>query len=193
MVFDGRGESAREKGGSRMSRNPEYWGHTNRSELFDRRMSRRTLGKGALAAGAGALAAPVLYNAFNPAAVAAAQRALAQTADSATAAVEAAKQFSGVTLNVVWEDALQLEDPSKFSGPMWEDLTGIKINPIGKPFPELFPSQVAEHIGETGAYDVLSLAPSWTADFVARGIAEPLDDYITQYMNPADLEDYHPL
>ena len=59
-------------------------------------------------------------------------------------------------LNVVWEDALQLQDPTVFSGPKWEELTGIKINPIGKPFPELFPSQVAEHLGATGAYDVLS-------------------------------------
>jgi multiple sugar transport system substrate-binding protein len=176
-----------------MSRNPEYWGQSGLESVFQRKMSRRTLGKGALAAGAGALAAPVLFDSFNPKAVAAAQKALAQTQDSATAAVEAAKQFSGITLNVVWEDALQLEDPSKFSGPMWEELTGIKINPIGKPFPELFPSQVAEHIGETGAYDVLSLAPSWTADFVTQGMLEPLDPFITQYGNPEDLNDYHPL
>ena len=76
---------------------------------------------------------------------------------------------------------------------MWEELTGIKINPIGKPFPELFPAQVAEHLGATGAYDVLSMVPSWTADFVAQGMAEPLDPYIEQYMAPADLDDYHPL
>ena len=107
--------------------------------------------------------------------------------------MEAAKQFSGITLNVVWEDGLQLEDPSKFSGPMFEELTGIKINPIGKPFPELFPSQVAEHIGETGAYDVLSFPPSWTADFVSQGMVEPLDPFIDQYGNPEDLNDYHPL
>ncbi len=176
-----------------MSRNPEYWGRSDLNSMFQQRMSRRTLGKGALAAGAGALAAPVLFDSFNSTAVAAAQRALAQTADSADAAVEAAKQFSGITLNVVWEDALQLQDPTIFSGPLWEELTGIKINPIGKPFVELFPSQVAEHIGETGAYDVLTLAPSWTADFVSQGMLEPLDPFITQYGNPEDLNDFHPL
>lgn len=174
-----------------MSRNPEHWGHHGSVQsLLQRRLSRRTLGKGALA---GALAAPALYTSFDPKAVGAAQRALAQTQDSAAAAVEAAKQFAGTTLNVVWEDGLQLEDPSKFSGPMFEELTGVKINPVGKPFPELFPSQVAEHIGQTGAYDVLSFPPSWTADFVTQGMVEPLDPFIDQYGNPEDLDDYHPL
>jgi multiple sugar transport system substrate-binding protein len=176
-----------------MSRDPKYWDRSKLEYLFQQKMSRRTLGKGALAATAGAVAAPVLFNSFNPKAVAAAQRALAQTQDSATAAVEAAKQFSGITLNVVWEDSLQLEDPINYSGPKFEELTGIKINPVGKPFTELFQSQVAEHIGQTGAYDVLSFPPAWTADFVSQGMAEPLQPFIDQYGNPADLEDFHPL
>ena len=176
-----------------MSRNPEYWGRSGLESVFQRKLSRRTLGKGVLAAGAGAMAAPVLFNSFNPKAVAAAQRALAQTQDSAAAAVEAAKEFSGITLNVVWEDGLQLEDPTNYSGPKFEELTGIKINPVGKPFPELFPSQVAEHIGQTGAYDVLSFAPAWTADFVSQGMVEPLQPFIDTYGNPVDLDDYHPL
>ena len=96
---------------------------------------------------------------LSPAAISAAQRALQQTGDSAQAAVDAANALDPkpAELNIVWEDALQLQDPTIFSGPMWEELTGIKINPIGKPFPELFPAQVAEHLGATGAYDVLEL------------------------------------
>jgi multiple sugar transport system substrate-binding protein len=132
---------------------------------------------------------------LSPAAIGAAQRALRQTADSAQAAVDAANALDPkpAELNIAWEDGLQLEDPINFSGPKWEELTGIKINPIGKPFPELFPAQVAEHLGATGAYDVLSMVPSWTADFVSQGMVEPLDPYIEQYMAPADLDDYHPL
>src|SRR5215218_2394228 len=101
-------------------------------------------------------------------AISAAQRALRQNADSAQAAVDAVNALDPkpAELNVVWEDGLQLQDPTIFSGPLWEELTGIKINPVGKPFAELFPSQVAEHLGATGAYDVLSMVPSWTADFV---------------------------
>ena len=71
-----------------------------------------------------------------------------------------------------------------FSGPKWEELTGIKVNPIGKPFPELFAAQVAEHLGATGAYDVLSFVPAWTADFVAQGMPEPLDPYIDAVHEP---------
>ncbi len=137
------------------------------------------------------LAAPAL----TPSAMAAAQRVLRQSADSAQAAVDAANALDPkpAELNVVWEDALQLQDPTIFSGPLWEELTGIKINPIGKPFPELFAAQVAEHLGATGAYDVITFPPAWTADFVAQGLAEPLDPYIEQYMSEEDLNDYHPL
>ncbi|MDQ2683919.1 MAG: extracellular solute-binding protein [Chloroflexota bacterium] len=169
-------------------------------QYFQSKMQRRLMGsidrrtflkQSAAAAAAGAMIAP--FTNFKPEAVAAAKKVLQDGGNSADAAVAAAQQYSGITLNVVWEEALQLEDPLNFSGPMWEELTGIKINPIGKPFPELFPSQVAEHIGQTGAYDVLSIVPAWFGDFVAQGVCEPLDPFIEQYMNPADLEDYHPL
>jgi multiple sugar transport system substrate-binding protein len=155
-------------------------------------IDRRTFLKGSAAAAAAGLTVTP-FSAFNPQSVSAAKKVLQATGNSADAAVEAAKQYSGLTLNVVWEEALQLEDPLNFSGPLWEELTGIKINAIGKPFPELFPSQVAEHIGQTGAYDVLSIVPAWFGDFVAQGVCEPLDPFVEQYMNPADLEDYHPL
>ena len=176
-----------------MSREPGNKDMEAFARAVQSRMNRRTLFKGAAGATAGAFVAPPLYNAFTPSAVSAAQRALQETENSADAAVAAAQQFSGITLNVVWEDALQLEDPINFSGPLWEELTGIKINPIGKPFPELFASQVAEHIGQTGAYDVLCISPPWTADFLTLGMLEPLQPFMDQYMNSADLDDYHPL
>lgn len=162
------------------------------------KMNRRTLVKQAAAmplvrTALGAAGGAALFNSFTPSAVNAARKVLQEGGDSAEAAVAAAQEFSGTTINVVWEDGLQLEDPINFSGPLWEELTGITINAIGRPFPELFPSQVAEHIGQTGAYDVLSVVPSWTADFVAQGMLEPLDPFIDQYMNTADLDDYHPL
>lgn len=178
--------------------------HRDALEQFARaRASRRQVlhGAAALAAlGISGRARPAAARSaapsLTPAAISAAQRALRrQTADSAQAAVDAANALDPkpAELNLVWEDGLQLQDPTLFSGPMWEELTGIRINPIGKPFPELFAAQVAEHLGQTGAYDVITYPPSWTADFVAQGLAEPLDAYIEQYMAPEDLEDYHPL
>jgi multiple sugar transport system substrate-binding protein len=163
------------------------------SQLDRRSFVKRVAGAAASPFAARALAATAAFTAFTPAAVGAAKAKLQTTGDSAEAAVAAAQQFKGTTLNIVWEDGLQSQDPTIFSGPMWEELTGIKINTVSKPFAELFSSQVAEHIGATGAYDVLSYPPSWTADFVTGGLAEPLDAFIDQYMNKADLDDYHPL
>jgi len=135
------------------------------------------------------------FSAFSPKAVAAAQRALRQSGNSAEAAVAAANALDPKPekLTAVWEEALQSEDPTKFSGPMWEELTGIPIEVVSKPFGDLFSSQVTEHLAGTGAYDVLTFPPAWTADFVAQGLVEPLDGFIDEYGARADLEDYHPL
>lgn len=114
------------------------------------------------------------------------------TGSSAEAAVEAAKQYAGVTLNVTWEAGLQAQDPLLFSGPKWEELTGIKINVIEVPFTDLYSKAVAEHLAGTGAYDVISYSPAWTGDLADAGVLEPLDSYIDQYMNKADLDDILP-
>jgi multiple sugar transport system substrate-binding protein len=111
---------------------------------------------------------------------------------SAAKAVEAAKQYAGTTLNITWESGLQAQDPLLFSGPLWEQLTGIQINVIEVPFTDLYSKAVAEHLAGTGAYDVISYSPAWTGDLADSGVLEPLDDYIAQYMNPADLEDVLP-
>lgn len=112
---------------------------------------------------------------------------------SAYRAVEAAKQYSGVTLNMTSEAGLQALDPRNFSGPMWDQLTGIKTNVAELSWPDLYSKAVAEHIAGSGAYDVLDVAPMWTPSLADGGVIQPLDDYIAKYMNMADLEDYHPL
>jgi multiple sugar transport system substrate-binding protein len=115
------------------------------------------------------------------------------TDGSAYRAVEAAKQYSGVTINMTYEAGLQALDPRNFSGPMWEQLTGIKSNVVELSFPDLYSKAVAEHIAGSGAYDVLDVAPILTPSLADGGVIQPLDDYIARYMNLADLEDYHPL
>ena len=112
---------------------------------------------------------------------------------SAFRATEAAKQFSGVTLNMTYEAGLQALDPRNFSGPMWEQLTGIKSNVVELSNPDQYSKAVAEHIAGSGAYDVLDISPAWTPSLADGEVIAPLDDYIAKYMNVADLEDYHPL
>jgi multiple sugar transport system substrate-binding protein len=112
---------------------------------------------------------------------------------SAYRAVEAAKQYSGVTISMTYEVGLQALDPRNFSGPLWEQLTGIKSNVAELAWPDLYSKAVAEHIAGSGAYDILDVAPIWTPSLADGGLIQPLDDYIAKYMNVADLEDYHPL
>ncbi|MBA3519696.1 MAG: extracellular solute-binding protein [Rhizobiales bacterium] len=112
---------------------------------------------------------------------------------SAFRAVEAAKQFSGVTLSMTYESGLQALDPRNFSGPMWEQLTGIKTNVVELSNPDQYSKAVAEHIAGSGAYDILDISPAWTPSLADGGVIAPLDDYIAKYMNMADLEDVHPL
>ncbi|MEZ4561468.1 MAG: extracellular solute-binding protein [Thermomicrobiales bacterium] len=182
-----------------MARNNDWFARRSLATA-QARLHRRQLLQGA----AGAMALPLasrlapaqaapFSNLSNPAAVAAAQRVLQETGDSAEAAVAAAQQYSGVTLNYLSEAGLMAEGPKVFSGPKWQELTGITVNVVDKPFPELFPTMVQEHIAGTGALDVLDVVPAWMADVVTQGIVEPLQPYIDKYMNPADLEDFHPV
>jgi multiple sugar transport system substrate-binding protein len=107
--------------------------------------------------------------------------ALAQGQSAAERAVEEAKQYAGTTLTVTWEAGLQALDPLNFSGPKWEELTGIKIAVVEMPFDEMFPKTMAEFRAGTGAYDVLNVVPSQMPDLVAAGVIEPLDGYIDEY------------
>ena len=113
---------------------------------------------------------------------------------SAFRAVEAAKPFSGVTLSHdLRSDGLQVLDLRNFSGPAWEQLTGVKSSIIELPHPGPVPKPIAEHIAGSGAYDVLDIAAGMDPGLADGGVIAPLDDYIAKYMNMADLEDYHPL
>lgn len=105
----------------------------------------------------------------------------AQTSSPAEQAVEEAKQYAGTTLTITWEAGLQALDPLNFSGPLWEELTGIKINVVEIPFDEMFPKTMAEFRAGTGAYDVLNVVPSQMPDLVNAGVLEPLDEYIDNY------------
>jgi len=112
---------------------------------------------------------------------------------SAYRAVQAAKQFAGVTINNTYEVGLQALDPRNFSGPVWNQLTGMTLDVVELTNPDQYSKPVAEHIAGSGAYDVLDISPAWTPSLADGGVIQPLDDYIAKHMNMADLEDYHPL
>jgi multiple sugar transport system substrate-binding protein len=114
------------------------------------------------------------------------------TFSSADRAVEEAKQYAGITLNVVREAGLQAQDPLTM-GPIWEQLTGIKVNVIEMAYLDMYTNQLQDALTGGGAYDVIDFSPLWLIDYVNAGAAEPLNPYIEKYMNPSDMEDYLPV
>lgn len=105
--------------------------------------------------------------------------AMAQSA--AERAVEAAQQYSGETITIVWEAGLQSLDPLNFSGPKWTELTGINVNVIEVPVTEMFTKILQEHRAGSGAYDALNVIPAWMPDLARAGALEPLDEYVDRY------------
>src|SRR5215472_455825 len=112
---------------------------------------------------------------------------------SAFRAVAAARKHKGVTLNMTYESGLQALEPKNFSGPLWQSLTGISSNVVELPHPDQYSKPIAEHIANSGAYDILDIEPAWLPSLANGGAIVPIDDYVAKHMSKADLEDYHPL
>jgi multiple sugar transport system substrate-binding protein len=117
------------------------------------------------------------------------------TDGSAYRAVQAAQSYKSknVTLNMTYEAGLQALEPKNFSGPLWQALTGINYNVVELPHPDQYSKPIAEHIANSGAYDILDIEPAWIPALANGGAIVPIDDYVSKYMNQADLDDYHPL
>jgi multiple sugar transport system substrate-binding protein len=114
---------------------------------------------------------------------------------SAFRAVQAAKAMKAknITLNMTYEAGLQALEPKNFSGPLWQALTGMNYNVVELPHPDQYSKPIAEHIANSGAYDILEIEPAWIPALANGGAIVPIDDYVAKYMNQADLDDYHPL
>jgi multiple sugar transport system substrate-binding protein len=141
-------------------------------------------------AAAGVAAGPLL--AATTKAWAAGEAASAGGDPVATMAVEAAKQYSGITLNTIRETGPQAADDKLFGGPLWKKLTGINLATTEAAASELFTKQVTEHIAKSGAVDIVEAFGGWVPDFADRGVIIPIDDHIKKYKAQASLKDIHP-
>jgi multiple sugar transport system substrate-binding protein len=112
---------------------------------------------------------------------------------AADRAVQAAKKYSGQTITIVWEAGLQSLDPLNFSGPKWEELTGIKVKVVEVPTAEMFTKILQEHRAGTGAYDALNVIPSWMPDLVTAGALEQLDAQVDKFGYRDELKDIAPV
>jgi len=116
---------------------------------------------------------------------------LAETA--AERAVAAAQEYRGTTINIFYEAGLQPLDPINFSGPLWEELTGIKVNVIESPIEQMFTKTMQAHMANSGAYDVINVIPNQMPDLAFAGALEPLDAYVDKYGFRAELETIAPV
>jgi multiple sugar transport system substrate-binding protein len=112
--------------------------------------------------------------------------------NAAETAVEAAKQYSGTTISIVWEAGLQSLDPLNYSGPKWEKLTGIKVKVVEVPTDQMFTKIMQDYRSGAAAYDALNVIPSWMPDLARAGALEPLDPYVDKYGYREELQDIAP-
>jgi len=112
---------------------------------------------------------------------------------SAFRAVQAAKKYKGQSITMTYEAGLQALEPTNFSGPLWQDLTGVASNVVGLSHPDQYSKPIAEHIAQSGAYDILDIEPAWIPSLADGGVIAPIDEFVAKHMNKADLDDYHPL
>jgi multiple sugar transport system substrate-binding protein len=119
---------------------------------------------------------------------------LAWAADAAAdKAVAEAKKYAGSTVTIVWEAGLQSLDPLNFSGPKWEQLTGVKVKVVEVQTAEMFTKIMQEYRAGTGAYDALNVIPAWMPDLANAGALEVLDPYVDKYGFRDDLQKIAPI
>jgi multiple sugar transport system substrate-binding protein len=111
----------------------------------------------------------------------------------ATSAVNAAKQFKGLTLGRINEAGPQALDDHEYSGPLWEKLTGIKNKVTEGSFAQVRSKIIAEHVARSGALDSVEVSPLFLADFADQNVIIPVDDFVAKYKAQATFRDLHPL
>lgn len=91
-----------------------------------------------------------------------------------TPAASQAKQFDGVTVNVLTFTGPQIAEPLQRRGPDFGKLTGAKINVITVPFSDLYQKILTDLATGTNSYQAFVFDPQWMADFVTPGYLEEL-------------------
>ena len=113
----------------------------------------------------------------------------------AVAAVNAAKKYCGQrSRSSDRRVGLQALDAKNFSGPLWEKLTGIKINVDRGAVRRRSTRRRSPSTSPSPARSTSSTAsPAWMPDFADRGVIAPIDSYISKYKAQSTFNDYHPL
>jgi len=69
----------------------------------------------------------------------------------------------------------------------------VKVNVVNIDNSQLYDKQVIEMVGQTGAYDVVTLETAEKAEFAENGFIMPMDDYIAENAEKVQYEDVAPI
>jgi multiple sugar transport system substrate-binding protein len=119
------------------------------------------------------------------------QTASAQSA--AERAVEAAKEYAGTEITILYEAGLQALDGKNFAAERWEELTGISVSVVESPVDQIFTRIMQAHRAGTAAYDIVNVIPNQMPDLALSGALEPLDAYVEKYGYGEELEGIAPV
>jgi len=89
-----------------------------------------------------------------------------------------AKQFDGVSINVLTFTGPQIAEPLQRRAPDFTALTGATINVITVPFANVYQSILADQAAGTNGYQAFVFDPQWMVDFVTPGYLQDLTDYV---------------
>jgi len=91
-----------------------------------------------------------------------------------------AKQFDGVSVNLLTFTGPQIAEPLQRRAPEFKALTGADITITTVPNSDLYTSIVKDQSSGTHGYQAYVFAPQWMVDFVGPNWLEPLDSYIAK-------------
>src|SRR6476661_4515699 len=97
---------------------------------------------------------------------------------TSNATLAQAKQFDGVTFNILTFTGPQIAEPLQRRAPDFAKLTGAKVNIITVPNSDLYQKILVDASTKTNSYTGYVLAPQWMSDFVPAGYLEDLTDRI---------------
>ncbi len=93
-------------------------------------------------------------------------------------AAAGAKEFDGVTVNILTITGPTISGPMQKHAPAFQELTGAEINVITVPFADIYPKLLADWSAGTNSIDAAVFAPQWAVDFIAPGYLRDLTDWV---------------
>jgi multiple sugar transport system substrate-binding protein len=131
--------------------------------------------------GSTASTAPSAPAASAPAASAPAASAPAASAPASAEASSAAKDFSGVTVNVITFTGPPIAEPLQRRGLEWAAATGGKVNVTTAPFSDLFQKELTDLSTGTNAFTLYTMSSSWLGSFAPNGYFLDISDKVPTY------------